>query len=57
VHDQYSSADGLNMIQLHEIRPPYELFPLPETKAWRRTAPGICLEGICTNEICVAYQQ
>jgi hypothetical protein len=57
VHDKYCSTDGLNMIQLHEIKPPYELFPLPNSKPWRRTAPGICLEGICTNKDCVAYQQ
>jgi hypothetical protein len=56
VYHQYSSADGLSMIQLHAIRPPYELFPLPNTKPWRRTVPGICLEGICTNKIYVAYQ-
>jgi hypothetical protein len=57
VHDRYRSGDGLYMIELHEMRPPYELFPLPNSKRWRRTAPGICLEGICTTAACVAYQQ
>jgi len=45
------------MIQFHEMKLPYELFPLPNSKPWRRTAPGICLEGTYTNEVCVAYQQ
>lgn len=57
VKGRYDPSDDLHMVQLEEIKPPHDLFPLPMIKQWRRIEPGICLEGICLNEECIAHQQ
>jgi len=53
----YSAADGLNIIQLDEIKPPYELLKLPDNSAWRRFEPGLSLLGTCINSECDAHQK
>ncbi|CAF1390599.1 unnamed protein product [Didymodactylos carnosus] len=57
VDGRYNPSDEFHMVQLQEIKPPYDLFSLPVINQWRQIAPGICLEGICTNKECIAYQQ
>jgi hypothetical protein len=53
----YSAADGLHIIQLDEIKPPYELLKLPDNSTWRRFEPGLSLLGTCINSECDAYQK
>jgi hypothetical protein len=53
----YGAADGLHIIRLEEIKPPYELLKLPDNSLWRRFAPGLSLLGICINSECDAYQK
>ncbi|CAF3907462.1 unnamed protein product [Rotaria sp. Silwood1] len=72
VHSCYKADDGLRIIQLDEIKPPYELLKLPynspwrcikpeialpDNSPWRHIAPGISLLGTCTNPTCQAFQQ
>ncbi|CAF3922885.1 unnamed protein product [Rotaria sp. Silwood1] len=57
VDSRYDPADEIHMVQLQEIRPPYELCAFPVINRWHGIAPGICLEGKCTNKKCIAYQQ
>ncbi|CAF3437199.1 unnamed protein product [Rotaria sp. Silwood1] len=57
VDSRYDPADEIHMVQLQEIRPPYELCAFPVINHWHGIAPGIFLEGKCTNKKCIAYQQ
>ncbi|CAF1432574.1 unnamed protein product [Rotaria sp. Silwood1] len=57
VDGRYDPADEIHMVQLQEIRPPYGLCAFPVINRWHGIAPGICLEGKCTNKKCIAYQQ
>jgi len=36
VQEQHCAIDGLNMIQLYEMRRPYKFFLLPNSKSWRQ---------------------
>jgi hypothetical protein len=57
VHSNYKANDGLHIIQLVEMKPPYELLKLPDNNLWRRISPGISLLGTCINAACAAYQK
>ncbi|CAF2057562.1 unnamed protein product [Rotaria magnacalcarata] len=53
----YDPSDEFHIVQLREIKPPYDSVPRTNTNQWRQTTLGICLEGICTNTDCIAYQR
>lgn len=55
--DHYTSDDGLCIIQLYEIDPPYPLLKLPDNNPWRRFAPGLSLLGKCLNSDCIANRK
>ncbi|CAF3409088.1 unnamed protein product [Rotaria sp. Silwood2] len=57
VDGRYDPSEEFHMVQLTEIKPPHDLFPLTMTNQWHRIEPGICLEGICVHKECIAWKQ
>lgn len=57
VHSAYRSDDGLLIVELIEMIPPFKLLELPANSLWRQFAPGLSLLGICRNSQCAAYEK
>ena len=50
-------GNGLYIIHLEEIDPPYKLISLPSVRPWRQIRPGASLLGKCTSSECQAYRK